>query len=278
MKMDLSLACVVGAVFGLSIALAAAEEGEQASPNKMLVVPEVEPRTSADEPTSPEPSASPTPSPGNEKAASEESEQSETKSGAQDPDLPAPAFPVSRYEPVWERSPFQVESTAPPPESAALSQSYALTGIAQINGDPIIFILDRATQMRHMIDKKKGFNDLSLVQVEVQKEYAKSTATIRKGGEVGVIQFDAVAAGPMAAPPAGIQMPQRPGLRPGIPVPVPAIPVATQAQAQPVPGIVPAVPGPTPPENHQMQTPAPGQPQMPPPRVIRRRAVVPAAP
>lgn len=283
MRMALSFVCAAGIVFGLSIAARAADEGEQTAPGTMLVVPSVEPRKSPGDKISPAPSVSPTPSPVEEKnapAPTEESGQGEAQGAAQDPDLPAPAFPIARYVPVWERSPFQVESIAPPPESAALSQSYALTGIAQINGDPIIFVLDRATNMRHMIDKKKGFNDLSLVQVDVQKEYGKSTATIRKGGEVGVIQFDALAAGPMAVPPAGIQMPQRPGLRPGIPVPVPAIPVAPQAQAQPVPGIVPAMPGPTAPNNpQQVQAPGAGQQQqMPPPRVIRRRAVVPAAP
>ena len=283
MKIALVAVCVAGFVFGLPSDVAAAEEGEQTEPEKMLVVPAVEPRTSPSEKTPLEPTASPKASPGEKKPgadpSAEESAQGETQGDAQDSDLPAQAFPVSRYEPVWERSPFQVESTAPPPESATLSQSYSLTGIAQINGDPIIFVLDHATGMRHMIDKKKGFNDLSLVQVDVQQAYTNSKATIRKGGEIGILQLtNAAGAGPMIASPQGIQMPQRPGLRPGVPIPVPAIPVAPQAQAQSVPGIVPAVPGPTPPENPQMQTPGSGQPQMPPPRVIRRRAVVPAAP
>ena len=42
------------------------------------------------------------------------------------------------------------------------------------------------------------------------------------------------------------------------------------------PGVVPPVPGPPVPPAGQVQT--PGQEQMPPPRVIRRRAIVPAAP
>lgn len=280
MRVALSALCAMSVFCGWPFAAVAAEEASPPSPDKMLVVPPVEPRASGGDRDS---VASPAPLPVDqvETAAEDPAEESakvEAQGDAQDADLPAPAFPLSRYAPVWERSPFQVESIAPPPQSAALSQSYALTGIAQINGDPIIFVLERATQMRHMIDKKKGFNDLSLVQVNVQKEYAKSTATIRKGGEVGDIQFDAAAAGPMAVPAGGVQIPQRPGLRPGVPVPVPAIPVAPQAQSQPVAGIVPAMPGPTPPDNQQVQTPAPGQSQVPPPRVIRRRNVVPAAP
>ncbi|MBU3664785.1 MAG: hypothetical protein FGM15_02735 [Chthoniobacterales bacterium] len=273
MRLPLTVACAAGFLLAHEVIAS-----DPASSGEMLVVPPAEPRPEsrghsrvpADLPAT-GPEASPPP------AAS--GTQGEEEANSQDADLPAPAFALSRYTPVWERSPFQVESVAPPPESAALSQSYALTGIAQINGDPIIFVLERATNLRHMIDKKKGANDLSLVQVDIQKEYAKSTATIRKGSEVGVIQFDALAAG-AAMPPAGMmQAPVPVNLRPGVPVPVPAIPVAPQAQARPAPGVVPAVPGPAVPGNQQVQpAPGSGQQEAPPPRVIRRRAIVPAAP
>jgi len=195
------------------------------------------------------------------------------------------AFPLSRYEPLWERSPFQVESVAPPVESAGLAQRFALTGLAAINGEPIAFLMDRATQNRIMVKKDSTANGLSLVQVDLQQKYSDSTATVRQGAEVGVVRFDATAPAPgMMAPPSMAQ-PMR-AMPPGIPQPpMPPQPVA-QIPGQPVPaqtvpgmpqppGVVPSVPGPGVPQDGQVQG---GQGQMPPPRVIRRRALIPAAP
>jgi len=197
-----------------------------------------------------------------------------------DDDLVAPAFPLSRYEMLWERSPFQLESIAPPEMSEGLAQRYALTGIAEINGEPIVFVMERATQNRVMVRTDAGEGELSLVQVDVQAKYGESTATVRSGAEVGVVKFDATAGMP-AIPQVG--MPGRPP-QPGMPQPVPGFsqpPLPGQiAQPQLVPG-QPPVPGmPVPPvqPNGQVQAPEPGQPDMPPPRVIRRRALIPAAP
>ena len=181
----------------------------------------------------------------------------------------AEAFPLSRYEVLWERSPFQLESAAPPVESAGLSQRFALTGLAAINGEPIAFLMDRATQNRLMVRKDGSEAGVSLVQVDVQKKYTDSTATVRQGAEVGVIRFDASAA---TAPPA-MQAPVAPPMvRAMPPQVVPGQPVAPVPQA---PGVVPPVPGPGVPQGGQVQA-DPGQ--MPPPRVIRRRALIPAAP
>jgi len=205
-------------------------------------------------------------------------------------DLVAPAFPLSRYEMLWERSPFQLESIAPPEMSEGLAQRYALTGIAEINGEPIVFVMERATQNRVMVRSDAGEGDLSLVQVDVQAKYGESTATVRSGAEVGVVKFDATAGMP-AIPQVGMPGMPVPGRPPqagmpqaGVPQPVPGVPQpgvpGQPAQAQAFPG-QPPVPGmPVPPvqPNGQVQAPEPGQPDMPPPRVIRRRALIPAAP
>jgi len=186
-------------------------------------------------------------------------------------DLLPPPFPLSRYEPLWKRSPFQLESVAPPVASEGLGQRFALTGIAEINGDPIAFLFERATQTRHMIDSKENQAGLSLVSVDVAKTYTESTATVRMGGEVGVIKFDLAATAQGAVPPPGMPGIPSPAPVPGIPPSVPPV------QAQTAPGIVPPVPGPGVPAPGQVQPPE-GQGNMPPPRVIRRRALIPAAP
>jgi hypothetical protein len=207
-----------------------------------------------------------------------------------DDDLVAPAFPLLRYEMLWERSPFQLESIAPPEMSEGLAQRYALTGIAEINGEPIVFVMERATQNRVMVRSDAGEGDLSLVQVDVQAKYGESTATVRSGAEVGVVKFDATAGMP-AIPQVGMPgmpvpgRPAQPGMpQAGVSQPVPGFPQPVMpGQPAPVQGVPgqPPVPGmPVPPvqPNGQVQAPQPGQPDMPPPRVIRRRALIPAAP
>jgi hypothetical protein len=174
-------------------------------------------------------------------------------------------------------------------ESAGLAQRFALTGLAEINGEPIAFIMDRATQNRLMVRKDSSEGGVSLVQVDVQKKYIDSTATLRQGAEVGVVRFDAGAAGAVPPPmaqqvmptPRAMPPPVAAGIPPqGVPPQMPQIPqIPGQAQAVPAiptaPGVVPPVPGPGVPQDGQVQG---GNGQMPPPRVIRRRALIPATP
>jgi len=278
--------------------VAVAESGEDARPD--LVVPLPEARAADDEISDPEkPSTdevSATPA-GKQlleqrRAAAEESPAEEEPTETEPDGFAPPPFPLSRYQQLWERPPFHLESVAPPVESEGLGQRYALTGIAEISGKPIAFLMERATQRRIMVEKDDGESDLSLVQVDlVQQKYEDSTVTIKQGAEVGVIRFDA---GP-AMPPQAMGMgdpraQQMAGVRP----PVPGAPGTPQAQMVPgqvqaIPGQipqvagvqpdaagVPSIPGQAPLPNGQVQ-PAGDQP-MPPPRVIRRRAIVPSAP
>jgi hypothetical protein len=276
---------------GSSGALFAQEEPP--APADLLVVPEV-----SDRPVEPAgggagPDPSPIPETGEPPTAVPEETPVAPAEEAGADDLVPPPFPLSRYEDLWKKSPFQLESTAPLVESAGLAQRYALTGIAEISGEPIAFVMERATQQRMMVRKNGGgSSDLSLVQVDVvDKKYDESTVTLRQGAEVGVVKFDAGPAMPaptMASPMAQTARPPqvqsgRPAMRvPGVPAspPQPQIPGQPGATAavpgQTAPGVVPPVPGPGIPQNGQVQQ--PGQPQMPPPRVIRRRAIVPAAP
>lgn len=265
----------VAGCFAVTLPPLGAEE-EAPAAGEMLKVPPAETRATGEESgePSPEPSPEDTAPPIPEQEAPAENAEAPGEGG-----VVLPAFPLTRYQPLWERSPFQLESVAPPVESAGLAQRFALTGIAEINGEPIAFIMDRATQNRLMVRKDGDEGGVSLVQVDVQKKYIDSTATLRQGAEVGVVRFDAGAA---ASVPPPMPMPQQvmptpramvpPGVTPQAVAPqVPQIP----GQAQPVPGVVPPVPGPGVPQDGQVQG---GNGQMPPPRVIRRRALIPAAP
>ncbi len=233
---------------------------------------------------------------------------------AQDNDSVAPPpFPISRYEPLWEKSPFQLESIAPLTESAGLAQKYALTGIAQVNGEPIVFLLDRASQIRHMVEKKPNKAGLALVRVNMEKKSDDSTAVVSQSGEVGMVKFDAAAA-TGAATAMGMQS-QTPGRHvqsfyagQNQPPPQPQIPTpggtGTPAAAPGVAGVspqgvptqmpqfpTPQAPGAPTPPGQTPPTAAPNQPspQQPhqeaqpgrggsSPRIIRRRALIPAMP
>jgi hypothetical protein len=282
-KSSARISMFVGGCLFLAAAPLLGEEAESTDPSEMLKVPPAEARpTGAESTEQPSPDASPqSASPIPEEAAETPVENAESSAEG---GVVLPAFPLTRYEPLWERSPFQLESVAPPVESAGLAQRFALTGLAEINGEPIAFIMDRATQNRLMVRKDSSEGGVSLVQVDVQKKYIDSTATLRQGAEVGVVRFDAGAAG--AVPPMAQQVMPTPRVMPPMPpgVPPQAIPpqmpqIPGQAQAMPAvpaaPGVVPPVPGPGVPQDGQVQG---GNGQMPPPRVIRRRALIPAAP
>ncbi len=275
------------AVVSLSVVVSTDTSAEEtaADSSEMLKVPAAETRPTGDEAVvEKDPAPVPEEAPPAEVLLPEEAD-APTETTEEASSIVPPAFPISRYEQLWERSPFQLESVAPPVESAGLAQRFALTGIAEINGEPIAFVMERATQRRLMVRKDSTDGDVSLVQVDVQQKYNDSTATLRQGAEVGVVRFDAAGAGAVAMPaPAMPQQRAMPGIpQPGMPQvpPTQFVPPTANVQPgqpnplQPAPGIVPPVPGPGVPQNGQVQA-DPGQ--MPPPRVIRRRALIPAAP
>ena len=267
---------------------------------KMLKVPAAVDRPVGDalpasEPKEAQPDPSPSASPEPEKPTSPaEATQADSSAEAGAEAIVPEPYPVSRYATLWENSPFQIESIAPPVQSEGLAQRFVLGGILRENGEPVVWVRERATQQSYKVARNSTNNlGLSLVEVsETMEKQSDATATIRLGGELGVIKFDVAAAGSspgMAVPPPMARPPVIPTpIRPPQPVPgvvpgqaatsMPGVP-PQQTPVNPAiaqPGIVPPVPGPGVPQAGQVQ--APGQEQMPPPRVIRRRAIVPAAP
>ncbi|MEI7864421.1 MAG: hypothetical protein WCI38_03540 [Chthoniobacterales bacterium] len=267
------------------LVLAGAVRGEPApddAAKKMLVVPTMETRP-VEKSGQADPAAQAASSPADPKAA-EAKETPTPPAGAataqkeEAPEGPVPpSFPLARYAILWEKSPFQLESIAPPTESAGLAQRFVLVGIAQVDGEQLVYVRERATQQSFTV-KKNAANaaGLLLVQVDERKEkLADASATIKLGAEQGTIKFDAPAA--VAAVPQ-MGMPQQ--FRQGVPQPVrlpPQVP-GMPGQPAPVPGqqVQAGAPG-APNPGQQVQQPG-GQPAMPAPRVIRRRAIIPASP
>ena len=281
----------------ISAILACSLQGSEDA-GKMLKVPPAGDRPVGDvmpatESKEPQPAPSPPASPSAEPEQTTPQAEADQADPSAEAIVPEP-YPVSRYASLWENSPFQIESIAPPQQSEGLAQRFVLGGILRENGEPVVWVRERATQQSYKVARNSTNNlGLSLVEVsETMEKQSEATATIRLGGELGVIKFDVAAAGAsagMAIPPPMARPPMMPTpIRPAQAVPrgmpgqagtaMPGIP-AQQIPVNPAiaqPGLVPPVPGPGVPQGGQIQT--PGQEQMPPPRVIRRRAIVPATP
>lgn len=99
------------------------------------------------------------------------------------------AHAVQRYEHIWHRSPFVVE-TKIVEESAGLAQRFALTGVGVIGDAPFAFLLDRNSGQRVMVSNKANQHNLELVSVDHQSDVRNSSAVIRQGGEQASLRFE----------------------------------------------------------------------------------------
>ncbi|HVE16632.1 MAG TPA: hypothetical protein VNB29_07835 [Chthoniobacterales bacterium] len=189
-------------------------------------------------------------------------------------------YGVDRYQHIWKRSPFIVETVAAV-QSPGLASKYGLVGIASLGKSPVVFLWDKnesdPAKSRFMVSQAKAdtIHNIEVVSVAVDKDPRKSTATIKQGADQALLQFDQ-----SGIPPSG------PGAGGGgiIPPPVtssgyvPPVmgsnyipPATTGAVPPPPPGMNPAVRGllPTAPAG-QVNPATPGQIQPPPVRRIIR--------
>lgn len=104
--------------------------------------------------------------------------------------IPTP-YPISRYEPLWKRSPF-VLSTAAAASPIQLAQQYTLGGFAIINNEPYITVVETATQRRYLVSKSPS-KEHRLVLISISDNPDKpleSSATISINGAPQTITFD----------------------------------------------------------------------------------------
>lgn len=298
-----------GILFAVLLACAVNMVAAQ-NPGNLLKVPPVQDRRVGDakdhgrgtNDTNMARSATPVPSP---EPAQAKGDQDAGVPGGDDGIVPKP-YPISRYIGLWKNSPFQMESIAPPEQSEGLAQRFVLGGILRENGEPVVWIRERATQESFKVSRNVTNNiGLSLVQIDENKEkQSDASATIRLGNEQGVIKFDVAAAAALPAMGMGVPAAARPGIpypahtpqmgarvsAPGhqaVPTAIPGQPIQMPSGQQPGvqpgvaggvrPGVVQPVPGPGIPQGGQVQKVPAGQ-EVPPPRVIRRRAIIPANP
>lgn len=158
---------------------------------------------------------------------------------------------LGAFQFLLERSPFSLPTAE---ESSPLTDRYAITGAVSINGDPLVFVMDRNTQERHMITKTTPKADVNLVEFLPDPDPRRMRATIRVNGQVATLSYSEPGPDPnMMQGGHAAAMPQP------VPQPMPGVPPGGNIQ--------PGAPG-----GPNMAVVNPGEPQ-PPRRIIRRRII-----
>ena len=162
------------------------------------------------------------------------------------------------FRALLDRSPFSLPTAE---EISEVEDRFFLTGAATINEQPVVFVFDKNTQNRLMLEKLEDSENPSkdrLVELAPSDDPKNLRATVLIEGQRSEIRFSETAfsvspeqPAPLPAAAPGQHMPPNP---PGIPQP----PTASQQQAAVQPGNTP---------NSQ-----------PPRRVIRRRVISGQAP
>jgi len=113
-----------------------------------------------------------------------------TATAQEEPPFQPATHALERYQRIWERSPFVVE-TKIVEESAGLAQRFALTGMAMIDGAPVAFLLDRNSLARIIVAPGRESQGIELVSVDQQSDARNSSAVIKLGAEQASLRFDA---------------------------------------------------------------------------------------
>lgn len=156
---------------------------------------------------------------------------------------------LSQFQFLLDRSPFSVPTAE---ESSPLAERYTLTGAVAFDGDPVVFVLDKTTQERQMVNKTPNKQNIALVEYLPDPDPRHMRATIRVDGQVATISYSEPATAPA----------QQNGMPPTAMIPPPP----NQAPGVPQPGQM-AAGGGQPPSLQQQN------PQNPQRRVIRRRII-----
>lgn len=153
---------------------------------------------------------------------------------------------LSQFQFLLDRSPFSLPTAE---ETSPIADRYTLTGAASLNGEPMVFVLDKTTQEHHMLSKTPNTLGMGLVEYLPDPDPRHMRATVKINGQLATISY---------SEPATVQgqqpgVAQNPGMAPPNQNPT--------AVVNPPPGQVVAA---------GMQQP---NAQAPPTRVIRRRII-----
>lgn len=157
---------------------------------------------------------------------------------------------ISSFQSLLDRSPFSLPTAE---ESSPLADRFSLTGAASLDGEALVFVVDKTTQTHHMLSKIPNKQNMGLVEYLPDPDPRRMRATIRVDGQVATIAY-AEASNPQQP----MQQPMGAHANGAVPLPLPT------AVVNPPPGTTVA---PGSPAFQQQNTPPPNR------RVIRRRTI-----
>lgn len=101
---------------------------------------------------------------------------------------------IARYEPVWKRSPFIVETVAVP-VSQGLASRFGLVGLVTIGGKPTALLLDRTptnpSRTRFLVSQGTPSDDgVELLSTSSTEDLRKASIVIRMAGQQATLTFD----------------------------------------------------------------------------------------
>jgi hypothetical protein len=183
------------------------------------------------------------------------------------------------FRALLDRSPFSLPTAE---ETIAAEERYFLTGAATINEVPVVFVFDKNTQDRFMLEKLEGPETQTknrLIELAQASDPKNLSAKILIEGRTTEIRFSETAFAPQTGmPPQGFAGPPQPGQPPQPPPGQPGQPNQYGMQNlgyQPTPagGPPPAMQPPQQIQNNAAIQPGQPNPSEPPRRVIRRRVI-----
>jgi hypothetical protein len=135
---------------------------------------------------------------------------------ADDAVVPAANFQASRYESLWTKSPFAVETSETAVEE---SPDYLLVGFANIDGVSYASVIERQSPQEHfLISSDKPVKGLTLTSITIGKNGSDTYAVVNRNGQPITLKLEQAPAGAGAQPNAPVGA--VPGsLTPQIPMP-----------------------------------------------------------
>ncbi|MEZ5404803.1 MAG: hypothetical protein R3F23_01140 [Verrucomicrobiia bacterium] len=109
-------------------------------------------------------------------------------------------FEVKRYENIWKRSPFTLESVIPELQKG-FANDLSLVGTSVVGTNNYVMLLDKKTSERFLVSETLNHKGISLVSIQRDDDPTKVNATLKKGAETSMIKFDPAALNSMPKPP-----------------------------------------------------------------------------
>lgn len=93
---------------------------------------------------------------------------------------------LGQFEGLLRRSPFSVPTAE---ESSPLAERFSLTGAMALDGEDLVFVLDRTTLARERVSRETSPLGLQLIEFLPHADPRKMRATIRLGNQTATIAY-----------------------------------------------------------------------------------------